>query len=167
MKKLVVSFFLSVFFITGCSSLKSETNLARNPDQNYYSYSIKNNSSNEIVDKKVTDIFEEELSKQLQRYGYQVESDGGDVIIGYDIKAYSEGNRALRMLVGFGVGKSNLEVITSVTDKNGKLLGSITSKAALKMGFFGGSLASIIRKTAKNAAVKIYKSRILTAPYKN
>lgn len=160
MKKIIAVLF--VFFsilLTGCSSVKTESDLERNTSETgYHTYTLRNASSSSAVDPQVGSIFTEELNARLQQYGYE---QGNEVIVSYDIKAYDPGNRALRMFVGFGAGKGTMEIVTSLTDKNGKILGSVTTQASLRMGFFGGSLNKIIRAAAVNTAKEIYRSRLI------
>lgn len=146
------------FLLTGCSSIKVEDNLSDSSNVVYETYSLKNVSSKEEIDPKVAEIFEKALDGYLNRYGYRK---GNDLIINYDIKAFDPGNRALRMFIGFGLGKGTLEVNSTLVARDGKKLGSVHSESALRMGFFGGSLNSIIENTAKKVAVKIHRAKIL------
>lgn len=158
MKKFFSLFILGLSVIlTGCSSLKTDNNLERNPETEYYSFKVVNNTSNSI-DPKVGDIFGEALKAQLVKFGYQ---EGDDVIINYSVDAFDEGNRALRIFVGFGAGKGVMEFSAVLKDKKGKSLGSISTESALKMGFFGGSLDSLVRKNAISIATRIHKAKII------
>ncbi|QIM62084.1 hypothetical protein A1D29_01470 [Pasteurellaceae bacterium Orientalotternb1] len=159
MKKVLLFSLLSIGLLSGCTSLKSQNNLLKNTAKTYYSYQIKNVSNNNEIDPQIANIFEAELNKQLAKYGYK---SGNDITVNYRIKAYDPGNRALRIMVGFGAGKGTLAVETTLIDSEGNNLGSVDNEVALKMGFFGGSLDSTIRKAAIDTAKRIYKSRIIS-----
>ncbi|BFU61694.1 DUF4410 domain-containing protein [Rodentibacter abscessus] len=157
--KLIGFLFVSVL-LSACSSMTLDNNLKQDMKEQYTTYKIVNVSSNEAISSEVTTIFENNLRAQLQKYGYK---EGNDVVVSYDIKAFDEGNRALRMFIGFGAGKGTLSVTTTLKDKNGVNLGSVNAETTLRMGFFGGSLNNIIASTAKKTAVQIRKSRIINA----
>ncbi|MGQ8820860.1 DUF4410 domain-containing protein [Bibersteinia trehalosi] len=158
MKKLLSLFILGLSLIlTGCSSLKTENNLERNPETKYASFKVVNTTSEHSIDPKVANLFGAELRVQLSKFGYK---EGDDVTISYSVDAFDQGNRALRMFVGFGVGKGTMEFSTALKDKSGKSLGNISTESALKMGFFGGSLDNLIRKNAIAVATRIHKAKI-------
>lgn len=148
------------FLMVACSSLKVENSLHRDAPEPYMSYKIVNVSATDQIDSQVITIFENELRSRFNRFGYK---EGDDVTISYDIQAFDPGNRALRMFVGFGLGKGTLNVKTSLKDKSGKSLGSVDTETALKMGFFGGSLNNIIRETAAKVASQIHRAYIISA----
>lgn len=158
MKKLLSFFILGLpLVLAGCSSLKTDNNLERNPETKYTSFKVVNVASEQSVDPKVANLFGSELSAQLVKLGYK---EGDDVTISYSVDAFDEGNRALRMFVGFGAGKGKMGFSTELKDKSGKSLGSISTESELKMGFFGGSLDNLIRKNAITAATRIHKAKI-------
>lgn len=158
MKKLFSLCILSLSLVlTGCSTLKTENNLERNPETKYTSFKVVNTTSEQSIDPKVANLFGAELSAHLIKLGYK---EGDDVTISYSVDAFDEGNRALRMIVGFGAGKGKMEFSTVLKDKSGKSLGNISTESALKMGFFGGSLDNLIRKNAITVATRIHKAKI-------
>ena len=138
--------------------VKLDNTLRKDVKEPYSGYRIVNVSTNSEIDPKVSALFEEELRARLKRYGY---NETGEVAINYSINAFDPGNRALRMFVGFGLGKGTLSVQTSLKDKSGASLGAVNSETALRMGFFGGSLNNVIKATAAKVAAKIHKSHIM------
>lgn len=159
MKKILFIATFLMTFLTGCTSLKSDNDLKKQSAETYHTYTLKNVSDTQLIDQNIIHIFEDELRRQLTRFGYE---DGNDIVINYNIKAYDPGNRALRIFIGFGAGKGTLETETTLVDKNGQNLGKVNNTVSLNMGFFGGSLDKTIRVSAKDVANRIRRANILT-----
>jgi len=64
------------------------------------------------------------------------------------------GNRALRYMVGYGAGRTKVEVITKVSDSQGNLLLHAADRFVAAYGIFGGSsksfVVSALTKTAQD-----------------
>ena len=98
------------------------------------------------------------LKTRLTKLGYK---QGDDLTINYDIQLFDEGNRALRYIVGFGAGKAETSILTTIRNKSGKEIGNIKTNADLKIGFFGGNAENIIKNAAIDVANEIWKSDLL------
>lgn len=154
----LIFIFLFSFITVACSSVKLNSTLRKDIPEPYGSYKIVNVSNNSNIDPQVAMLFENALRERLQEYGYK---EGDEVTISYNINAFDPGNRALRMFVGFGLGKGTLSVQTTLKDKSGQPLGAVNSETALRMGFFGGSLNNVIKATAVKVAAQIHKAYVM------
>ena len=155
MKKLIIALFASLFLVA-CTTTKSVSHLPSNTSS-YQSYSV-NDVSTQKVDSRIRQIFMNTLKTRLTKLGYK---QGDDLTINYDIQLFDEGNRALRSIVGFGAGKAETSILTTIRNKSGKEIGNIKTNADLKIGFFGGNAENIIKNAAIDVANEIWKSDLL------
>lgn len=140
-----------------CANVKSQTQREAPVTKPYIAYQIQDKSSDQVPQLSRSQ-FQHFLDHYLKRYGYQ---SGEGLTINYEIQYYDKGNRALRYLVGFGAGKAEVDIQTTVLDENGKQLLQINTDSNLKMGIFGGSSHKVMINAAKDIAKHIARSGVL------
>lgn len=125
-------------------------------------YKVK--SKVEMAVKSLPDAIASELAKggAFSKVSRSGKPDASTLVIGGNIDQYDDGNPALRLMIGFTAGNSNLDATVKYTDgASGKSLGEI--KADKNSWALGGALAAaqtadsfidpIAKKIAKEAAL--------------
>ncbi len=125
----------------------------------------------EVARKSLPDAIASELSKKggFSRVSRVGKPDSTTLVIGGTIDQYDDGNAALRLMIGFAAGNSNLDATVSYTDgTTGKTLGTL--KADKNSWALGGALAAaqtadsfidpIAKKIASEAKLKFSKQAV-------
>ena len=125
----------------------------------------------EMATKTLPDTIVSELSKQggFSKVSRSGKPDGSTLVIGGNIDQYDDGNAAMRLMIGFAAGNSNLDATVSYSDgSTGKSLGTV--KADKNSWALGGALAAaqtadsfidpIAKKIAAEAKAKFSKQAI-------
>ena len=122
----------------------------------------------EMATKSLPDAIASELSKQggFSKVSRSGKPDASTLVIGGNIDQYDDGNAAMRLMIGFAAGNSNLDATVNYLDgANGKSLGTV--KADKNSWALGGGLAAaqtadsfidpIAKKIASEAKTKFSK----------
>ncbi|WP_298434803.1 DUF4410 domain-containing protein [Geobacter sp.] len=84
------------------------------------------------------------IADKLEDEGIKVVSNQKDAVsLTGDFLSYDSGNRGLRWLVGFGLGKATYDSNWKVVSATGEEMGNCNIDGNLKMGFFGGSVSKM------------------------
>ena len=76
--------------------------------------------------KQAIPMFEGLLRGKLQSLGFALSDEQPDLRVHIKIKTFDPGNRAVRMIVGFGAGKAQLTFVGIFQDTSGKVLAEMS-----------------------------------------
>ena len=138
-------------FIIGCANATSVIKTPVVGHKKFTAFSFEEDNLGISVPKEKIDYFQKKLTEMFEKDNYK---QGQGLKIKYSFRAYNEGNRFVRYMIGFGAGKGKMVINTKFYDATtGIKLSETDTEADVSMGLFGGSFDEALDK----AVEEIYK----------
>ncbi|CCK81241.1 uncharacterized protein TOL2_C30840 [Desulfobacula toluolica Tol2] len=153
--------FIAVVLVTGCST----KHIAQAPSGNLASISnniseIHINGAGQGVDDRLLHDLEKYLKAKLIIAGFDIDDEKEGMTLAVDVKTFSPGNAAARLIIGFGAGRGSLIYTAKYISSDGKVFAEMEGQerfTGLEVGFnneYGGATTLQGADKARNVLVQ-------------